>query len=102
MKIDFFKKENNLKKKNFTFNPAFYWELAVFIVFVIIILSFFFGYYLFVQINQNPVLPATLGGEQTVTVSSDRLEEVLNYFSAREEKSNQIINSPSPVVDPSL
>jgi hypothetical protein len=101
MKIKFFKKENNFKKKDFTFNPNLYWKLAVGGALVIVLLSSFFGYRLFTQINQEPVLSATNVGGQIPMVKKDRIEKVLNYFSAREQKSTEILNSPSPVVDPS-
>ena len=44
----------------------------------------------------------TSGGGQTSMVNENRILKALDYFSAREEKSNEILNSPAPVVDPSL
>jgi hypothetical protein len=102
MKIKFFKKENNFKKKNFVFNTNLYWGIALFGAFAIILYSFFFGYNLFKEINQEPVLPDTNQAGQVPVVKIDRLKTVLNYFSLREQKSIQILNSPAPVVDPSL
>ena len=102
MKIQFIKKENSFKKKNFVFHPDLYWELAIFIAFIMIILSFFFGYYLFTQINQEPAPSDNNAGAQVPTVNKDRLEKDLNYFFDRAQKSYDILNSPSPVVDPSL
>ena len=102
MKIKFFKKENNFKKKDFTLNPNFYWKIAVMFIFFSTVLSFFFGYRLFIKINQESILPITNNDEQLPIVNEDRIEKVLNYFSEREIKSNQILNSPAPVVDPSL
>ena len=102
MKIPFFKKTNNFKRKSSGINPNFYWELMVFITFVLIILSFLFGYHLFNQINQETAVPAVGDSNQVGTVNTARIKEVLNYFSLREQKSTQILNSPAPVVDPSL
>lgn len=102
MKIKFFKKENNFKKKNFAFNPNLFWEIAVCGAFIMILLSLFFGYRLFAQINQELVLSDIDKNEQVLQINKDRIEKVLNYFSEREKKSNQILNSPAPVVDPSL
>lgn len=101
MKINFSKKENSLKKKDFTFHPNFYWKIILLCAFVIILFSFLFGYYLFMQTNQESVLPATNGGEVSL-VKEDNLEKVLNYFSERERKSIEILHSFAPVVDPSL
>lgn len=102
MKITLFKKENSFKKKDFTFNQIFYWKLAVTLIFFSIIFSFFFGYCFFRRINQETVLPLTNAGQQLPIVNKNRIEKVLNYFSEREKKSNEILNFPSPVVDPSL
>jgi hypothetical protein len=102
MKIEFFKKRNNFKKKKSDFNPNFYWELSIFTAFVIMIASFFFGYYLFTQINQEPTSSTINTDGQVPTVDKNRIENDLNYFSEREQKSTDISNSPSPVVDPSL
>jgi preprotein translocase subunit SecY len=71
-------------------------------VFVAIIFTLFFGYHLFTETNQEPALSLSNAGGQIENINEDHLEKVLNYFSKREEKSNQILNSPSPVVDPSL
>lgn len=101
MQIKFFKKEKNFKKENSPFSLNFYWELTVCFVFVATLLSFFFGYYLFMQINKEPVLSVGDISGQVVTVKKERIEKVLEYFSLRKEKSNQIINSGS-VIDPSL
>ena len=102
MKIEFFKKHNSFKKKDLAPNPNLYWKIAVFCTFFFIIISAFFGYYLFTQINQEFVLPITNSSGQVPTVNKNRVENALNYFSEREEKSKQIIANPAPVVDPSL
>ncbi len=102
MKIQFFKKENDFKKKNFGFNPNLYWEFAVIMVFMFIILSAISGYYLFMQINQEPIVSSPATNTRAGAVDKNRIDKALNYFSDREKKSAQIINSPAPVVDPSL
>jgi lipid-A-disaccharide synthase-like uncharacterized protein len=102
MKINFFKKENNFKKKDFTFYPNLYWKIVLIGTVIIILLSFIFSYRLFVQINQEPVSSFANENGQLPTVNENRIEKVLNYFSEREKNSNQILNSSSPIVDPSL
>jgi hypothetical protein len=102
MKINFFKKEKSFKKNDSTFNPNACWRIAVSSAIVIIIFSFVFGYYLFQQINQEAILPDTKAGSQLQAVSEARIKKALNYFSEREKRSTEILNSPSPVVDPSL
>jgi len=102
MKINFFKKENNFEKKDFTFRPNFYWRIILFGTTIILFLSFIFSYHLFKQINQESVLLPTNEDGQSGTINKDRILKVLNYFSEREKNSIRILNSPAPVVDPSL
>jgi len=102
MKINFFKKENSFKKKDFTFHSNLCWIIVFIITIIIILLSFVFSYHLFIQINQEPALPLTNNNGQLPVVNQDRIEKVLNVFSERENNSKQILNSFSPVVDPSL
>jgi type II secretory pathway component PulC len=102
MKIKIFKKENNFKNKDLNFNLNLYWEIAICSTLILVALSSFFAYNLFQQMKQKFVLPTTAESGQVPTISQDRINEVLNYFSDKEKKSTQILNSPAPVVDPSL
>ncbi|MFA6077083.1 MAG: hypothetical protein WC735_03345 [Candidatus Paceibacterota bacterium] len=104
MKIKFLKKEKSFKKKkeNLLLNINFYWQLAVLFIFVVILLSSFFGYYLFTQTNKELVLSTVDVIPEVETVKKERIEKVLEYFSRREQKSDKILNSPAPVIDPSL
>ena len=98
------KKQKNFTKdqKSFWLNINFYWEVAVFVMFVIITLSSFFGYYLFVKTNQKLVLETNDTNAQLNTIKKERIDKVLEYFSIKNKKSDQILNSPAPIVDPSL
>ena len=100
--IKFFKKEKKFKKESSGFNPNLYWELAVCFIFVVILSAFFFGYYLFVKIDRKPILQVGNSSGQVETIKKERIEKVLEYFSLQQQKSNQILNSPAPVIDPSL
>jgi heme/copper-type cytochrome/quinol oxidase subunit 3 len=102
MKMQFFKKSDNFKKKSSNLNPNFYWGLTVFITFLMMILAFLFGYYLFTQINQESPYQPSKTNQQIPVVDKNRIEKVLNYFSEREQKSKEILNSPASVVDPSI
>jgi hypothetical protein len=105
MKIKFFKKENNFKKEkeSLWWNINLYWELAVCFMFVVVFLAFFFGYYLFMGINKEPIIMSSSGtSNQIQIIKKERIEKALQYFSLREQKSKQILNSPAPVIDPSL
>jgi|SRR3989344_1696634 len=102
--IKFFKKEKNFIKEqeDFWLNINFYWKLAVLVMFVVVFISFSFGYYFFMQIDQEPILETSGASVQVGTVEKERINKVLEYFSIRNQKSDQILNSPAPVVDPSL
>jgi hypothetical protein len=102
MKMEFFKKRNSFKKKNFQFNPNLFWKLALGGSLILILGSFFFSYRLLMKINEESVLPMTNTDKQVPTVKADIMEKVLRYFSVREQKSAGILNSPSPFIDPSL
>ena len=103
MKIIFFKrKEKNFEKENLALNINFYWKLAVSFMFIAILAFSFFGYYLLKKINKEFVAPTRESGGQIKTVKKERIDKALEYFSLREQKSNQILNLPSPVSDPSL
>ena len=102
MKINILKKRNSFKKKSYTPSASFYWRITILCTFIIILSSFCFGYYVFTQTEKELVLPATKDSGQVPTVNKNRITNVLNYFSTREQTSNQILISPAPVVDPSL
>ena len=102
MNIKIFKTQKKFQKENLNEKPYFFWKLVLSAMSIIILASFGFGYYIFLQSNKEVVLTeADLGGTLE-TVNTGRLDGVLEYFNAREKKSEQVINSPSPVIDPSL
>ncbi len=102
--IKFFKKEKNWEKGKggSWLNINFYWELAVCLVLLVVLFSFLFGYRFFMRINEEFVLEVNSDNSQVETVKKERIEKVLEYFSLRKQKSSQILNSPAPIVDPSL
>lgn len=102
MKITLFKKENNFGKKNFVLNPNIFWEFSIIFIFIFFIFSAFFGYNLFTQINQESVLIGDVKGGNVPSVKEERMKRVLDYFTSKENKSLEILNSKSPVIDPSL
>ncbi len=101
MQITLFKIKNNFKKKNPELSPSFYWKLIVGVAFVLILVSFTFGYYVFNEMQKEADLSAG-NFTKRPPVRKERLERVIEYFSGREKKSIQILNSPTPVVDPSI
>lgn len=101
MQIKFFKTKKNFKKKNLELNPYLYWKLIVLSAIILTTGAFVFGYYTFIQ-TQEDSTDSIKNSINKKPIEKERIEKVLDYFSLREKKSVQIINSPSPVVDPSL
>ena len=102
MKIQLLKKEKHFEKKEFILNSNFYWKIAVTLACIIILMAASFGYYLFIQTSQDTAIITSAEGEKIPIVKTQNLEKALKYFNEKEQKSSQILNSPTPVVDPSL
>ena len=102
MEIKFLKRKKSFKKGSSEINPGFYWKLILGATILIILASFVFSFYLFMRIDKDPILPAGSAEEQVKIIKKEEIEKVLEYFSEREKKSADILNSPSPVIDPSL
>ncbi len=102
MKINFFKKEKNIKKENLRFDISLYWKISVFIMLFVIPWVMFFGYSFFMKINKEPVLEVDGTSGQIEKIRKDRINKVLEYFSLKNQKSEQILTTPSSIVDPSI
>ncbi len=101
IKFDFLNKKVNLKKKDFFLNPNLFWEMAIFMGFILIIVFSAFGYFIFVNTGKEST-PTGTGNDQSYMVDKNRLNKDLNYFANRAEKSTEILKNPAPVVDPSV
>ncbi|MFA5778058.1 MAG: hypothetical protein WC870_01015 [Candidatus Paceibacterota bacterium] len=102
MKIKIFKNKKSFKKGGVHTSPNTIWGFVLCAAFGLTLMFFIFGAYLFIQTKQEFVLPATNENGQAPKVNKERILKVLNYFFEREKKSVEILNSPSPIVDPSL
>lgn len=102
MKINFYKREKSFQKKNPISNINLYWKIIVLTTFVVIFVFFFFSYSLFNETNKEFVVSKDNNDRLSNLVTRERIHKTLEYFSLREQKSNQILYSSSPVVDPSL
>ncbi len=99
---DLFKKKKVWKKNDFEINPNLYWRYLLVLVVVVIVGSFVFGVVVYRQIKSEPLVSVGNSQETERTDQKNRILEMLEYFEARKQKSDLIIISPSPVVDPSL
>lgn len=102
MKIEIFKKQKNFRKGGFHTNPNISWEITLSAAFVVTIAFCIFGFYLFLQTNQESVSSTMETLEQIETVKKGRIDQALEYFSDREKQSTLILQNPSGLVDPSL
>jgi len=104
MKINIFKIKIKKKfgKENFKPSPNFYWKIILWVMFLMILASFAFGLYLFMKINKETAsLETNIGGQGDI-IREERIDKVLEYFSEREKESIKVLNSVSPIIDPSL
>ena len=53
------------------------------------------------EINKEPI-PTVMNIDKKGMTEKERLTKALEYFSERKKKSIEILNSPSPIIDPSL
>ena len=102
MKIKIFTNKKSFKKGGLITNPNLFWAILLGILFLLIICSFVFGFYLFNKINQETYTENDVVNNNSNTKNEGRIDKVLEYFNNREKKSLDILNSPSPIVDPSL
>ena len=77
MIIKFFKKEKKFKKEeeNLWLNINFYWKLAVCFMFIVFLLSFIFGYRLFMRINKESNLSIKDDTGKIETVKKEKIEK---------------------------
>jgi len=101
MEIKFLKKKKKFIKGGLSIKPDLYWRYILYMTFTLIFISCAFGLYLFIKINRELTSPITNINEQEI-IKKERLDEVLKYFKKRENKSIEILNSPSPIIDPSM
>jgi len=104
MKINFLKKEKSFKKyKDSVWSDVnLYWQIALYIILTVLLASLFFGYRIYLSINKEPVFSDAVNNSKIDKIKKDRIEKTLEYFQEREVKSKEIINSPAPIIDPSL
>ncbi|MGH7249514.1 MAG: hypothetical protein ACREGC_00925 [Minisyncoccia bacterium] len=102
MKIKIFKKTKDFKKKDFALNALLYWKFFVAVAGIVLFAAFFFGYRLFTGIIEESPDPLSTTDNSVPKVDEARINSALQYFKDREQRSADILNSPAPVVDPSL
>jgi len=101
MEIKFLQKKKVFKKVGSQIRPDLYWGYILLLVFIIIFVSLVLGFLLFIKVNKESELSIeSTGGQESI--KKERLDEALKFFENRKNKSIEILNSPSPIIDPSL
>ncbi len=101
MQINFLKKGTSFKKKRLAPDPYFYWKIIVTALFVLTIFSFGFGYVMFTE-TKDDIITTDKYITKKQPIEKEKIQKVIEYFSIRDKKSQEIINSTLRVVDPSL
>jgi len=101
MEIKFLKKKRKFRKGGLGIKPDLYWKYLLYMTFTLIFLSCAFGLYLFIEVNKEPI-PTVMNVNKKEITEEERLTKALEYFSEREKKSIEILDFPSPIIDPSL
>ena len=102
MKINFFTVQKKFKKESFTIDPNVYWKFVIFLAFIVIFVSFGFSFYLFKDVKTEVNIKTGEYINNNKITKKESIEKVLEYFSIREKKSKDIINSELHIIDPSL
>ena len=102
MKIKFFKIKKNYRKEGAKINPDIYWKILVTILFLAIVASFIFAYNIFKETNRDDIVIIQNNDDKMGNKEKIKIGDALKYFSEREKKSNEILNSPLVISDPSL
>ncbi len=101
-KIEFPKKNKNFIKHGTEPDPNFYWIIVFFTGFAFTVAAFVFGFYVFLKINKDEVLPPVVLSKQLEKVSKNRIDKILGIFKEREKNSSEISEDTFKVTDPSL
>jgi hypothetical protein len=104
MKIQLFKKKNKFSHSKWSImSPGRHWHIALALASFLVVASFAFGLYLFIEENRAIDSLSLDDGKVAVdTISYERIKKVLDIFTEREKRSEEILNSPASFSDPSL
>ena len=102
MDLKILKIKKTYKKKRPIICPSTGWKIILFFSFFLILLSCYFGFVLFKQIDKDFVVSVEEVEGQIKIVKKEKIQKTLEIFSERENKSAEIIVLPAPITDPSI
>jgi hypothetical protein len=94
------KPKKKFKKGGIRINPEIYWVSSLGLVFVATVAMVIFGFVLFKKVNTE----ITITQDDSIKIEKidkARIDRALEYFTKKTEVSTEVMNSPSPIVDPS-
>ena len=100
--LEFLKKKKVFKKNNVQPDPNIYWLVIFATGLVLIFMAFAFGLNFFLKINQETSLPVSLENSRLKKISKERINKALEVFTLRKSVSDEILITPSGLVDPSI
>jgi hypothetical protein len=102
MKFKLPKIKKNFKKNKLHLDPDLSWGLLLCLFFIFVLTLGAYGFFLFRHINREQDIPPLPPSTELKKISPDRFEADLKFFEDRMNNSKEILNSPSPFIDPSL
>jgi|GEM_PF-950982 len=100
-KLQTLKGQKKFKKRDVYIRPDLYWQIAVYVVALSALASAIFGHFVFQKVNREIDTSSNSSSIKKI-VDKERLDKALEYFELREKRSVEILQKPSPFVDPSV
>jgi predicted negative regulator of RcsB-dependent stress response len=102
LKIKFPPIRRNYQKKILRINPNLYWKILICLFFVLIPAAFIFAYRLYRQVSEENNVLLQNDSEKLEKQKKEEINKILEHFAEKEKKSNNILNTPASIIDPSL
>ncbi|MEI7810042.1 MAG: hypothetical protein WCI41_00585, partial [bacterium] len=74
MNFKIFNLKKSFVKKDYNYNIALYWRIIVFVFFVVIIISFIYGFLVFTEINKDSGSPEVNNVDKASQNRKDRID----------------------------
>ncbi len=94
--------KKSYKKGSQVIDPHFYWNIVLWMILTMVVTAFVYGFLVFRKVNKDFISSDLEINLQAGILKKGRLNDALDYFKTRAQKSAEITNSPSPIIDPSL
>ncbi len=99
---DLFKPKTHFQKGGIASSADFFWGGLLIVIFLVLAGFAVFCLLIFIGVTKQPIFEVATSNGKTQIINKDRVNAALSHFSDRAKKSTEIMDSPVPVVDPSL